>query len=61
MFYLFFYPGFWNTNFTEYKLEEPPQNRATAEATVDVITETQDSSTAAFNKLDQACIKETEL
>ncbi|XP_042621169.1 cytotoxic and regulatory T-cell molecule-like isoform X3 [Cyprinus carpio] len=53
--------GFWNTNFTEYKLEEPPQNRATAEATVDVITETQDSSTAAFNKLDQACIKETEL
>uniref|UniRef100_A0A8C1IMW4 Ig-like domain-containing protein n=1 Tax=Cyprinus carpio TaxID=7962 RepID=A0A8C1IMW4_CYPCA len=53
--------GFWNTNFTEYKLEEPPQNTATAEATVDVITETQDSSTAAFNKLEQACIKETEL
>ncbi|XP_059400521.1 cytotoxic and regulatory T-cell molecule-like isoform X2 [Carassius carassius] len=54
-------PGFWNPNFTEYKLEEPPQNTATSVATVDVITETQDSSTAAFNKLDQACMKETEL
>ncbi|XP_016345845.1 cytotoxic and regulatory T-cell molecule-like [Sinocyclocheilus anshuiensis] len=54
--------GFWNSNFTEYNLEEPPQNTATSVATVDVIIETQDSSTtAAFNKLDGACVKETEL
>ncbi|XP_052464019.1 cytotoxic and regulatory T-cell molecule isoform X1 [Carassius gibelio] len=53
--------GFWNSNFTEYKLEEPPQNTANSVATVDVISETQDSSTAACNKLDLACIKETEL
>uniref|UniRef100_A0A8C2JFS5 Ig-like domain-containing protein n=1 Tax=Cyprinus carpio TaxID=7962 RepID=A0A8C2JFS5_CYPCA len=53
--------GFWNSNFTEYKVEETPQNTANPVATVDVITETQDNSTEACNKLDRACIKETEL
>ncbi|XP_059395645.1 cytotoxic and regulatory T-cell molecule-like [Carassius carassius] len=53
--------GFWNTNFTEYKVEETPHNIASSAATVDVITETQDNSTEACNKLDRACVKETEL
>ncbi|XP_016132246.1 cytotoxic and regulatory T-cell molecule [Sinocyclocheilus grahami] len=53
--------GFWNSNFTEYKVEETPQNTANSVATVDVITETQDNSTEACNKLDRACVKETEL
>ncbi|XP_052423809.1 cytotoxic and regulatory T-cell molecule isoform X2 [Carassius gibelio] len=53
--------GFWNSNFTEYKVEETPQNVASSAATVDVITETQDISTEACNRLDRACVKETEL
>ncbi|KAI2659753.1 Cytotoxic and regulatory T-cell molecule [Labeo rohita] len=53
--------GFWNSNFTEYKVEEAPQNTANSVATVDVITETEDSSTAACNNLVRACVKETEL
>ncbi len=61
MFLLVFCLGFWNSNFTEYKVDETPQNTANSVATVDVITETQDSSTEACNKLDRACVKETEL
>ncbi|XP_056096133.1 cytotoxic and regulatory T-cell molecule isoform X5 [Rhinichthys klamathensis goyatoka] len=53
--------GFWNSNFTEYRVEETPQNTENGIATVDVITETQDSSRTACNKLDGACVKETEL
>ncbi|XP_058646006.1 cytotoxic and regulatory T-cell molecule isoform X2 [Onychostoma macrolepis] len=53
--------GFWNSNFTEYKVEETSQNTANSVATVDVITETQDNSTEACNKLGKACVKETEL
>lgn len=53
--------GFWNSNFTEYRVEETPQNTENSIATVDVITETQDSSKTACNKLDGACVKETEL
>ncbi|XP_039533815.1 cytotoxic and regulatory T-cell molecule isoform X2 [Pimephales promelas] len=53
--------GFWNSNFTEYRVEETQQNAENAIATVDVITETQDSSRTACNKLDGACVKETEL
>ncbi|XP_077098509.1 cytotoxic and regulatory T-cell molecule isoform X2 [Siphateles boraxobius] len=52
--------GFWNSNFTEYRVEETPQNTESSIAT-DVITETQDSSRTACNKLDGACVKETEL
>ncbi|XP_048036686.1 cytotoxic and regulatory T-cell molecule isoform X3 [Megalobrama amblycephala] len=53
--------GFWNSNFTEYRVEETPQKTENSVATVDVITETQDSSRTACNKLDGACVKETEL
>ncbi|XDV54336.1 hypothetical protein PO909_022640 [Leuciscus waleckii] len=53
--------GFWNSNFTEYRVEETPQNTEKSTETVDVITETQDSSITACNKLDGACVKETEL
>ncbi|XP_051971534.1 cytotoxic and regulatory T-cell molecule-like [Xyrauchen texanus] len=53
--------GFWNTNFTEYRVEETPQKEEKPNATVDVITETQDSSRTAGSKLEAACIKETEL
>ncbi|XP_043106177.1 cytotoxic and regulatory T-cell molecule isoform X2 [Puntigrus tetrazona] len=53
--------GFWNSNFTEYKIEETPQNTANSVATVDVVTETQDKSTEASDNLDRACVKETEL
>ncbi|XP_051539471.1 cytotoxic and regulatory T-cell molecule [Myxocyprinus asiaticus] len=53
--------GFWNSNFTEYRVEETPQKEAKSNATVDVITETQDSSRTAGSKLEAACIKETEL
>jgi len=60
MFLLIFILGFWNSNFTEYRVEETQQNAENAIATVDVITETQDSSRTA-NKLDGACVKETEL
>lgn len=53
--------GFWNSNFTEYRVEETPQKTENSVATVDVITETQDSSRTVCNKLDGACVKETEL
>ncbi|XP_051541127.1 cytotoxic and regulatory T-cell molecule-like isoform X2 [Myxocyprinus asiaticus] len=53
--------GFWNSNFTEYRVEETPQNEAKSNATVDVITETQDSSRTACSTLEAACVKETEL
>ncbi|XP_067289452.1 cytotoxic and regulatory T-cell molecule isoform X2 [Pseudorasbora parva] len=53
--------GFWNSNFTEYKVEELSRNTENPIATIEVITETQDSSKTACNKLDGACVKETEL
>ncbi|XP_051766909.1 cytotoxic and regulatory T-cell molecule isoform X2 [Ctenopharyngodon idella] len=53
--------GFWNSNFTEYRVEETPQKTENSVVTVDVITETQDGSRTACNKLDGACVKETEL
>ncbi|XP_067255368.1 cytotoxic and regulatory T-cell molecule isoform X3 [Chanodichthys erythropterus] len=53
--------GFWNSNFTEYRVEETPQKTENSVATVDVITETQESSRTACSKLDGACVKETEL
>lgn len=54
-------PGFWNSNFTVYKVEEPPQNTTVSVATVDVINEAQDNSKTACNQQDKACVKETEL
>ncbi|XP_051972801.1 cytotoxic and regulatory T-cell molecule-like isoform X2 [Xyrauchen texanus] len=53
--------GFWNSNFTEYRVEETSQNEAKSNATVDVITETEDSSRTACSTLGAACVKETEL
>ncbi|KAK2871071.1 hypothetical protein Q8A67_023598 [Cirrhinus molitorella] len=49
--------GFWNSNFTEYKVEETPQNTENSAnvATVDVITETQDKrSTVLSSKQGEA-------
>ncbi|KAA0704044.1 Cytotoxic and regulatory T-cell molecule [Triplophysa tibetana] len=55
--------GFWNSNFTVYKVEEEtPQNVTNSSSTREtVITETEDSSRTASSKLEVACVKETEL
>ncbi|XP_056592400.1 cytotoxic and regulatory T-cell molecule [Triplophysa dalaica] len=55
--------GFWNSNFTVYKVEEEtPQNVTNSNSTRETeITETEDSSRTASNKLEVACVKETEL
>ncbi|XP_056322854.1 cytotoxic and regulatory T-cell molecule [Danio aesculapii] len=53
--------GFWNSNFTVYKVEDPPQNTTVSVATIDVISEAQDNSRTACNQQDKACVKETEL
>ncbi|XP_065115440.1 cytotoxic and regulatory T-cell molecule [Paramisgurnus dabryanus] len=53
--------GFWNSNFTEYKIEEEtPPNVANPNSTENVIKETEDSSRAATSKPD-VYVKETEL
>ncbi|KAI7793808.1 cytotoxic and regulatory T-cell molecule [Triplophysa rosa] len=55
--------GFWNSNFTEYKVEEEtPQNVTNSSSTREAeIRETEDSSRTASSKLEETCVKETEL